>query len=121
VPLIAAVNGMAIGIGMTLLLHCDLVFVEPDAILCTPFVELGLVPEAASSLLLPRVVGARHAAELLLTGRRIDGNLAAAWGLATAATSPALDAAIDAARGFAARPPKRPGPPRPCSVRIAKP
>ena len=87
---------MAVGVGLTMLLHCDLVFVDPDAKLYAPFVELGLVPEAASSLLLPRVVGDRRAAELLLSGRRISGIEAAEWGLANAAISPALDAALAA-------------------------
>lgn len=82
-PLVAAVNGLAVGVGLTMLLHCDLVFVEPNAKLYVPFVELGLVPEAASSLLLPKVVGDRRAAELLLLGRRIDGIEAAAWDLPT--------------------------------------
>jgi enoyl-CoA hydratase/carnithine racemase len=104
-PLIAAVNGLAVGVGLTMLLHCDLVFVEPNATLYVPFVELGLVPEAASSLLLPKVVGDRRAAELLLSGRRIDGIEAAAWGLANAAVSPALRAALAAAHHLAAQPP----------------
>ena len=106
VPVVAAVNGLAIGVGLTLLLHCDLVYVEPRADLSVPFVELGLVPEAASSLLLPRVVGERRAAELLLTGRHIDGREAAEWGLANAAVSPALGAALQAAGTLAKQPPK---------------
>jgi enoyl-CoA hydratase/carnithine racemase len=104
-PLIAAVNGLAVGVGLTMLLHCDLVFVDPDAKLYVPFVELGLVPEAASSLLLPKVVGDRRAAELLLMGRRIDGTEAVAWGLANAAFTPALDPALAAAHHLAALPP----------------
>lgn len=104
-PLVAAVNGLAVGVGLTMLLHCDLVFVEPNAKLYVPFVELGLVPEAASSLLLPKVVGDRRAAELLLLGRRIDGIEAAAWGLANAAVSPALDNALAAAHHLAVQPP----------------
>jgi enoyl-CoA hydratase/carnithine racemase len=106
VPLIAAVNGIAVGIGLTMLLHCDLVYVEPTAMLSTPFVDLGLVPEAASSLLLARVIGARRASELLLVGRSIDGTEAAAWGLANAAVSPALQAAHQAAHHLAAKPPR---------------
>jgi enoyl-CoA hydratase/carnithine racemase len=80
--------------------------VEPDAVLTVPFVSLGLVPEAASSLLLPRVVGDRRAADLLLTGRRISGVEAADWGLANEAVSPALAAASDAAHRLAAQPPQ---------------
>jgi enoyl-CoA hydratase/carnithine racemase len=106
VPIVAAVNGLAVGVGLTLLLHCDLVYVEPTAKLWAPFVELGLVPEAASSLLLGKVVGERRASELILCGRRIDGREAAEWGLANAAVTPALEAALTAAHGLAARPPK---------------
>jgi enoyl-CoA hydratase/carnithine racemase len=105
VPVVAAVNGLAIGVGLTMLLHVDLVYVEPDAKLSVPFVSLGLVPEAASSLLLPRMVGPRHAAELLLAGRTIDGTEAVAWGLANAVASPVLDAALEAAHRLAAQPP----------------
>ncbi|HEY1653157.1 MAG TPA: enoyl-CoA hydratase-related protein [Acidimicrobiales bacterium] len=104
VPIVAAVNGLAIGVGLTLLLHCDLVYVEPTAKLWAPFVELGLVPEAASSLLLPKMIGERRASELILCGRRIDGREAAEWGLANAAVSPALDAALEAAHRLAALP-----------------
>jgi enoyl-CoA hydratase/carnithine racemase len=104
VPVVAAVNGLAVGVGLTLLLHCDLVYVEPTAKLWAPFVELGLVPEAASSLLLARVIGERRASEVILCGRHFDGQEAAEWGLANAAVTPALEAALEAARGLAARP-----------------
>jgi enoyl-CoA hydratase/carnithine racemase len=104
VPLVAAVNGLAIGVGLTMLLHCDLVFVEPAAKLSAPFVSLGLVPEAASSLLLPRVVGERRASELVLTGRPLTGQEAAEWGLANAVASPVLPVALEAAERVAAQP-----------------
>jgi enoyl-CoA hydratase/carnithine racemase len=104
VPLIAAVNGLAIGVGLTLLLHCDFVFVEPTADLSAPFVSLGLVPEAASSLLLPRVVGERRASEIFLMGRHVNGSEAVDWGLANAVASPVLSAALEAAERVAAQP-----------------
>ncbi len=105
VPVVAAVNGIAVGVGLTLLLHCDLVYVEPTAKLSAPFVQLGLVPEAASSLLLPRVVGERRASDLILTGRHLTGSEAAEWGLANAAVSPVLEAALAAAARLAGQPP----------------
>jgi enoyl-CoA hydratase/carnithine racemase len=80
--LIAAVHGSTVGIGVTLLLHCDLVLVARSARLSMPFVKLGLVPEAASSLLLPRLVGHQRAAELLLLGTPIDSATAFNIGLA---------------------------------------
>jgi enoyl-CoA hydratase/carnithine racemase len=80
-PLLAAVHGQAVGIGVTLLLHCDLVLAARSAQLSMPFVRLGLVPEAASSLLLPRLVGPQRAAELLLLGRPLDAQAAERLGL----------------------------------------
>jgi len=84
-PVVAAVAGPAVGIGTTLLLHCDLVYVSRDAGLKMPFVNLGLCPEYGSSLILPRLLGHARAAELLLLGQRFTGEQAAAWGIANEA------------------------------------
>lgn len=81
-PLIAAVCGAAIGIGTTLLLHCDQVLVTRNAKLRVPFVNLGLCPEFGASLLLPRLIGHARAARLLLWGDSLDGAAAVACGLA---------------------------------------
>ncbi|MHA6140656.1 enoyl-CoA hydratase-related protein [Pseudomonas mohnii] len=81
-PLIAAVCGAAIGIGTTVLLHCDQVLVTRNAKLRMPFVNLGLCPEFGASLLLPRLLGQARAARLLLLGDSLDGSEAVAWGLA---------------------------------------
>ena len=83
-PYVAAVQGLAVGVGVTMLLHCDLVYVAEDAKLSTPFVNLALVPEAASSLLLPARIGYVRAYAMFALGEAIDGRTASALGLANA-------------------------------------
>ena len=84
-PAVAAVKGRAVGIGLTMLLHCDLVVAAEDALLSVPFVNLALAPEAASSLLLPAAIGHQRAFELFALGEPLDGRTALAWGLANRA------------------------------------
>ena len=83
-PVVAAVTGAAIGVGTTLLLHCDFVYVSDEARLAMPFVSLGLVPEYASSLLVPQLMGHRRAAEKLLLGDPFTGEQAVECGIANA-------------------------------------
>ncbi|MDR5755932.1 enoyl-CoA hydratase [Caballeronia sp. LZ035] len=105
-PLVAAVGGTAVGIGTTMLLHCDLVYASPNAKFSLPFAQLGLCPEAASSLLLPRVAGYQRAAEKLLLGEAFDVNEAIAMGFVNGAIDAAqLDAyAFEKARRLALLP-----------------
>ncbi|MFN4296241.1 MAG: enoyl-CoA hydratase [Brevundimonas sp.] len=84
-PAVAAVKGRAVGIGLTLLLHCDMVVVADDALLSVPFVNLALAPEAASTALLPAVIGHQRAFEMFALGEPITGRQALDWGLANRA------------------------------------
>ena len=81
-PVVAAVNGRAVGVGTTMLLHCDLVLLAEDALLSTPFVNLALVPEAGSSLLLPARIGHVRAFQMFALGKPISAAQALAWGIA---------------------------------------
>ncbi|HYW52926.1 MAG TPA: enoyl-CoA hydratase-related protein [Dongiaceae bacterium] len=106
VPIVAAVRGAAVGIGTTMLLHCDLVYAAPSATLKMPFVDLGLVPEAASSVLLPRRIGRARAGAALFLGEAISADEAYATGMVTKLVADdALDAEAEAAaRTIAAKP-----------------
>lgn len=106
-PLIAAVDGKGIGLGLTMLLHCDFVYVTERTSLVAPFVNLGLVPEAASSLLLPKLIGHARAAEVLLLGEPVTAQQALAWGLVNAIVTPdqVLPRALETAKKLAERAP----------------
>ena len=97
--LIAAVHGQTVGIGVTLLLHCDLVLAARSTQLSLPFVKLGLVPEAASSLLLPRLIGHQRAAELLFLGKPFDAASAFTLGIVNRVTED--ETLMDEARALA--------------------
>jgi enoyl-CoA hydratase/carnithine racemase len=88
-PLVAAVCGPAVGVGTTLLLHCDLVYAGDNAMFSMPFVNLGLCPEAASSYLVPRLMGHARAAETLLLGEPFSAESALEWGLVNRIVPPA--------------------------------
>ncbi|WP_431856565.1 enoyl-CoA hydratase [Azospirillum sp.] len=105
-PLIAAVDGVAVGIGTTMLMHCDFVYATPGSRFQLPFVNLGLVPEAASSLILPRRVGHQKAAEILLLGEPFDAAAALGYGMVNAVVEPdaLMDHALGVARKLAAKP-----------------
>lgn len=106
VPVVAAVDGPAAGIGTTMLLHCDLVYASTRTRFVLPFVNLALVPEAGSSLLLPRLAGLQRASELLMLGEPFDAARGAEIGLVNAVCEPdAVEAtALAAARKLAAKP-----------------
>ena len=106
-PLVAAVNGRAVGVGVTMLLHCDLVFVSDDALLTTPFVNLALVPEAASSHTLPSRIGHVRAFSMFVLGEAVDAKKAVDWGIANSAVPRAelRATALAAAQAVAARAP----------------
>ncbi|HWP17009.1 MAG TPA: crotonase/enoyl-CoA hydratase family protein [Xanthobacteraceae bacterium] len=107
-PLVAAVTGVAVGIGTTMMLHCDYAVAANDARFTTPFVALGLIPEAASSLIAPRLMGHRRAFELLVMGKPFSGEEAKAAGLVNqvAPADQAEAEAMKAAQVIAALPPE---------------
>ncbi|HEX5092936.1 MAG TPA: enoyl-CoA hydratase [Burkholderiales bacterium] len=113
-PVVAAVGGPAVGVGTTMLLHFDLIYAAPNARFQLPFVPLGLLPEAASSLLLPVIAGYQRAAELLLLGQPFTAEKAMAAGIVTEVVpeSDLLERARAAALALAALPP--------ASVRMTK-
>jgi enoyl-CoA hydratase/carnithine racemase len=112
--LIAAVHGPTVGIGVTLLLHCDLVIAARTAKLILPFVQLGLVPEAASTLLLPRLIGQQRAAQALLLGEPLDAQAAKECFLVNYLVDD--DALMEQARALADRAARQP----PGAVRATK-
>jgi enoyl-CoA hydratase/carnithine racemase len=108
VPMIAAVDGLAIGVGTTLMLHMDLAYASPNAMFRMPFVDLGLVPEAASSLLFPRLAGIKKATEYIMLAEPFGATEAEAIGLVNAVVTPEeLEArALAAAAKLASKPPQ---------------
>ena len=113
-PLVGAVNGAAIGVGTTMLAHADIVVAATSARFMMPFTALGLVPEAASSLLFPRLVGHQRASALLLLGEAIDAVTALDWGFVNKVVND--DDLMTTARGIAARLAALP----PASIRLTK-
>lgn len=105
-PIVAAISGLAIGIGTTLLFHCDLIYASESCFLQLPFSRLGLCPEAGSSYLLPRQIGHVRAAELLLLGERFSASKAKEYGIINEVLpqDQYLQHAIDRARELAALP-----------------
>lgn len=106
-PIVAGVAGMAVGIGTTMLVHCDYVVASEDAQFMTPFVNLGLCPEAASSFMLPLAIGHKRASELLLFGERIPAATMLDWGLVNSIVpnDRLVEAAEKRAAMLAAKPP----------------
>ena len=107
-PIVAAVQGLAVGVGTTMLFHCDLVYVAPDARFVMPFVNLGIVPEAGSSLLAPAIMGHAKAAAMLMLGEPMDAEGADRAGFVTAIVTgeTLLDHARAKAAALMAKPPQ---------------
>jgi len=87
-PMVAAIDGYAVGIGATMLFHCDFAYASSDAVFKFPFVNLGIVPEAGASMLLPRSLGRRRASELLMLGEKFDAEVAKDAGLVNDVVAP---------------------------------
>ncbi|YBV98244.1 crotonase/enoyl-CoA hydratase family protein [Phyllobacteriaceae bacterium JZ32] len=107
-PVVSGVDGLAIGIGTTIHLHCDLTFATPQSLFRTPFVDLGLVPEAASSLIAPRLMGYQKAFALLALGEGFSAEAAKEAGIVhrIVPVEELEPTALEAARAIAARPPQ---------------
>ena len=105
-PLIAAVKGNAVGVGTTMLLHCDVVVASPAAKFSMPFASLGLVPEAGSSFLFPQLVGYQRAARIFMTGESFDAPMAVEMGLVTSIENDPLSEAMKIAQQIADQPPQ---------------
>ena len=105
-PLIGAVKGNAVGVGTTMLLHCDVVIAGPTAKFSMPFTSLGLVPEAGSSKLFPELVGYQRAARIFMTGESFDADSAIEMGLVTAKDADPLPHAMKIAQQIAEQPPQ---------------
>jgi enoyl-CoA hydratase/carnithine racemase len=105
-PLIAAVKGNAVGVGTTMLLHCDVVVASPSAKFSMPFASLGLVPEAGSSFLFPQLVGYQRAARIFMTGESFDAPVAVEMGLVTSIENDPLNEAMKIAKQIAEQPPQ---------------
>lgn len=105
-PLIAAVKGNAVGVGTTMLLHCDIVIAAPNANFSMPFTSLGLVPEAGSTMLFPALVGYQRAAKIFMTGESFNADEAKEMGLVAAISASAETEAIELAEKIAAQPPQ---------------
>ena len=105
-PLLAAVKGNAVGVGTTMLLHCDVVIASPTANFSMPFASLGLVPEAGSSFLFPQLVGYQRAARIFMTGESFDADAAIEMGLVAAKDSDPLAHAMKIAQHIAEQPPQ---------------
>jgi enoyl-CoA hydratase/carnithine racemase len=104
-PLLAAVKGNAIGVGTTMLLHCDVVVADPQSNFSMPFVSLGLVPEAGSSLLFPALVGYQRAAKIFMTGESFSAETAQEMGLVAEISNDSYASALKIAQQIAAQPP----------------
>ena len=105
-PLIAAVKGNAVGVGTTMLLHCDVVVASPSAKFSMPFASLGLVPEAGSSFLFPQLVGYQRAARIFMTGESFDAPSAVQMGLVTSIENDPINEAMKIAQQIAEQPPQ---------------
>jgi enoyl-CoA hydratase/carnithine racemase len=105
-PIVAAVHGLVVGVGTTILLHCDLVYAAPETNFMMPFINLGIVPEAASTVLLPLLVGRQRASELFMLGTPLNAQRAFEMGLVNAvvAREQLLQTAATAAKTLAAKP-----------------